>query len=71
MPILFVNLCTVLEGIQNTSKRLEINQIFSTFLKKVIKESPESLVSCLFLSTGSVYPEFYNKELGIGEHTNP
>lgn len=66
--ILFVELCKVWEKISSTTKRLEIQSILSDFFKKVAKEDPESFSAIMFLSNASLYPEYYNLELGIGEH---
>lgn len=63
----FLDLCNTMEAISNTKKRLEIQEILCSFLKKMIVEDPVSLISTLYLLTGTVYPQYYNMELGIGE----
>lgn len=65
--ILFIDLCNELEKISLTTKRLEIQSILCAFLKKVLSQSPECLASTLFICNASVYPEYFNKELGIGD----
>lgn len=65
--ILFIDLCNCFEKISLTTKRLEIQSFLSEFLKKVVKQDKESLSSVLFLCNASIYPEYYNKELGIGD----
>lgn len=65
--ILFIDFCNELEKIDQTTKRLEIQSILADFLKKVIAEDPESLAAVLFLCNASIYPEYYNKELGISD----
>lgn len=65
---LFIDFCTELEKISLTTKRLEIQGILSEYLKKAHGRCPTSLIPILHLSTATVYPEYYNKELGIGEN---
>ncbi|ADM11115.1 DNA ligase [Encephalitozoon intestinalis ATCC 50506] len=67
--ILFVDFCTVLERINQTTKRLEIQSILTDYLKDVHKIDPPSLAPVLYLFTATVYPEYFNKELGVGENT--
>ncbi len=64
---LFIELCNELEKICQTTKRLEIQSILSSHLKYVIINDSESLSSVLYLCNASVYPEYFNKELGIGD----
>lgn len=66
--ILFIELCNELEKISSTTKRLEIQSILASFFKRVISEDPESLSSVLFLCNASVYPDYFNTELGIGDY---
>lgn len=66
--ILFLELCKEWEKISSTTKRLEIQSILSQFFKKILKEDPESLSYAIFLCNASFYPEYFNTELGIGEH---
>lgn len=65
---LFIDLCKEFEKISNTTKRLEIQSILSSFLKKVVAEDPPSLSGVLHLCHASIYPDYHNTELGIGEH---
>ncbi|ELA41618.1 DNA ligase I, ATP-dependent (dnl1) [Vittaforma corneae ATCC 50505] len=65
---LFIDLCKEFEKISNTTKRLEIQDILSSFFKKVISEDSQSLSSVLYLCHASIYPDYHNTELGIGEH---
>lgn len=64
----FLDLCNTFEDIANTSKRLEIQNILSSFLRKLFASDPESLAPSLFLCAATIYPQHYNTELGIGEH---
>ncbi|CAG2113184.1 unnamed protein product, partial [Medioppia subpectinata] len=65
----FLEFCNVLENIANTTKRLEIQKCLGNFLKSVIRRDKESLIPILFLSSATVYPQFTNIELGIGDFT--
>lgn len=65
---LFIHLCNQLEAISKTSKRLEIQSILSEFFRKILKDDPSSLQHILYLCNASIFPEYYNTELGIGEH---
>ncbi|XP_077301389.1 uncharacterized protein LOC143921955 [Arctopsyche grandis] len=66
--ILFLDLCKELEKISKTTKRLEIQSILSQFFKIVKIKDPNSLSSIVFLCNASLYPEYLNTEMGIGEH---
>lgn len=68
MAVLFLDLCNELEKISKTTKRLEIQEILSAFLKKIIANNPDSLHAVLYLCNSTVFPEYHNTELGIGEH---
>lgn len=67
--ILFADFCAVMERISLTPKRLEIQSILTDYLKDVHEADSPSLVPVLYLSTAAVYPEHFNKELGVGEST--
>lgn len=66
--ILFLELCKIWERIASTTKRLEIQSILADFFRNVKKQDPDSLSAIMFLCNASLYPEYYNIELGIGEH---
>ncbi|CAD25151.1 DNA LIGASE [Encephalitozoon cuniculi GB-M1] len=66
--ILFADFCTVLEKISMTSKRLEIQSIFTDYLRNIRETHPPSMAPALYLSIATVYPEYFNKELGVGEN---
>ena len=51
------------------TKRLDIQAILTTYLKEVYTKNPSFLTPILYLSTATVVPEYFNKELGIGENT--
>lgn len=67
-PTTFLELSNTLELISNTSSRLEIQNILSTFIKKLIDTDPDSLVATLYLCTATFHPEYMGLELGIGDH---
>ncbi|KAM0688359.1 ATP-dependent DNA ligase Cdc17 [Conglomerata obtusa] len=64
----FLALSTTLDQISNTKKRLEIQAILTSYLKSLGRDRTH-LTSALYLLTASFYPDFYNKELGVGEIT--
>lgn len=64
----FLQLCDIFESISATTKRLEIQNILCAHLKRLSQEDPESLAPTLFLCVGTCYPEYFNIELGIGDH---
>ncbi|KAF7683790.1 DNA ligase 1 [Astathelohania contejeani] len=63
----FLSLCEIFEKIENTKKRLEIQEILTEYLKCVIQTDTESLVPALYLCTGAIAPECQAKELGVGD----
>lgn len=63
----FLELCNIFEEISRTSKRLEIQQLFSDFLLKLMKNDMDALVPTLFLASGTIYPQYTNSEMGIGD----
>ncbi|TBU19858.1 DNA ligase, partial [Hamiltosporidium tvaerminnensis] len=65
---LFITLCEILEDISKTKKRLEIQEILSNYFKKINNDS-SLLITVLYLCTGRIAPDHYNKEMGIGETT--
>lgn len=65
--IKFTDLCAVFQRISETKKRIEIQTILTEFYKQIIEDDPESLIAALYLCNGTLAPEHYNKELGIGE----
>jgi DNA ligase 1 len=67
MAVSFLELCNTFEEISKTTKRLEIQSILSGFLSHVIKKDPESLYHILYLCTATVFPQYHNIELGIGD----
>ncbi|KAF8969544.1 hypothetical protein BGZ46_010656 [Entomortierella lignicola] len=63
----YAALCQTFEKIEETTKRLQILDYLVKFLISVIKLSPESLLTVIYLSINKLCPEYEGLELGIGE----
>ncbi|KAG0051537.1 hypothetical protein BGZ83_003578 [Gryganskiella cystojenkinii] len=63
----YAALCQSFELIEATTKRLQILDYLVKFLIQVIKLSPESLLTVIYLSINKLCPEYEGVELGIGE----
>ncbi|KAF9286404.1 hypothetical protein BGZ68_002931 [Mortierella alpina] len=63
----YAALCQTFEQIEDTTKRLQILDFLVKFLISVIKLSPESLLTVIYLSINKLCPEYEGLELGIGE----
>ncbi|CAG8738771.1 12235_t:CDS:10, partial [Gigaspora rosea] len=50
-----------------TTKRLEIQELLTTFFVQVIELSPDNLLETLYLCINRICPEYENLELGVGE----
>ncbi|KAF8945628.1 hypothetical protein BGZ47_002283 [Haplosporangium gracile] len=66
-PVPYAALCQTFERIEDTTKRLQILDYLVKFLISVIKLSPESLLTVIYLSINKLCPEYEGLELGIGE----
>ncbi|KAF9189923.1 hypothetical protein BGZ51_009135 [Haplosporangium sp. Z 767] len=66
-PVPYAALCQTFEQIEDTTKRLQILDFLVKFLISVIKLSPESLLTVVYLSINKLCPEYEGLELGIGE----
>ncbi|KAF9584892.1 hypothetical protein BGW38_004778 [Lunasporangiospora selenospora] len=66
-PVPYAALCQTFEQIEGTTKRLQILDYLVKFLITVIKLSPESLLTVIYLSINKLCPEYEGVELGIGE----
>eukprot|EP00834_Sanchytrium_tribonematis_P005824 NODE_381_length_8377_cov_0.385238.p1 type:complete len:657 gc:universal NODE_381_length_8377_cov_0.385238:3506-5476(+) len=64
---LFSCLAKVLEKVENTTKRLEIQDIFSRHLSKIFSESPKDVLPTVYLSSARIAPDYKGIELGIGD----
>ncbi|KAF9362052.1 hypothetical protein BGX34_006760 [Mortierella sp. NVP85] len=66
-PVPYAALCQTFEQIEDTTKRLQILDYLVKFLISVIKLSPESLLTVVYLSINKLCPDYEGVELGIGE----
>ena len=63
----FSEFCTVLENIENTTKRLQITDYLKSYFVDIIKTAPSVLLPSVYLCVNSVGPEYEGLELGLGE----
>ncbi|KAF0382843.1 ATP-dependent DNA ligase [Gigaspora margarita] len=66
-PVPYAALCKTFEKIEATTKRLEIQELLTTFFVQVIELSPDNLLEALYLCINRICPEYENLELGVGE----
>jgi len=60
----YAQLAEVFEGIEGTSKRLEMTDL----LVELLKETPRNLVDkVVYLTQGKLYPDYVGIELGMAE----
>lgn len=64
---LFSQFANILQEIENTNKRLKIQEILSNYYSHIIDTNVELLYMVLHMSTATVYPSFVNLEMNIGE----
>jgi len=65
--MLFLDVCKIFKKIEDTTKRINKMYHFMKLIRMAEKEnSPSSLRKICYLSIGRIYPEYENKELGIG-----
>ena len=64
---LFVQFANILQEIENTNKRLKIQEILSNYYSHIINTDIGLLHMILHMSTATVYPSFVNLEMNIGE----
>ena len=65
--LLYRDLCQVFEKIEQTTKRLEIQQLLTQYFIHVITNSKQELVTAVYLCLNKLGPEYQGKELGVGE----
>jgi DNA ligase 1 len=66
-PVPYSALVAVFSKIEATTKRLEIQNHLSSFLRSVIAITPEDVLPALYLCTNSIAPAYANIELGVGD----
>lgn len=53
-PVMFSELCSVLERIEATTKRLEINDILTAYFVMIMREHPDDLLTIVHLCLSRV-----------------
>ncbi|CBN75600.1 conserved unknown protein [Ectocarpus siliculosus] len=66
-PVPFSAVAEMFDRVEQTSKRLEIQEILRGFLCTVIALTPEDLVPCVYLACNQLAPSYEGMELGIGD----
>ncbi|QIX02263.1 hypothetical protein AMS68_007780 [Peltaster fructicola] len=66
-PVPYAALCTTFSKIEMTTKRLEISAYCSTFLRQVLRLTPNDLLPTVLLMIGKLAADYAGVELGIGE----
>ncbi len=66
-PVPYAALASTFADIQATTKRLEITEILTQFLVRVIRRSPDNLLQVVYLCINRLCPDYEGLELGIGE----
>ncbi|CAB3287796.1 DNA ligase [Methanocaldococcus lauensis] len=66
--MLWKDVCEIFDKIEKTTKRLEKRDLFIKLIDMVKeKGTPEDLKKICYMAIGRVYPEYDERELGIGE----
>jgi len=66
-PVPYAALCKTFENIENTTKRIKIQEYLTKLLVAIIKLSPDNLLETIYLCLNRICPEYEGLELGIGE----
>lgn len=66
-PVPYAALCTTFSLIELTSKRLEITEHCSLFLRQVLRLTPDDFLPVVNLMINKLAPDYAGIELGIGE----
>ncbi|KAK4701184.1 DNA ligase 1, partial [Phenoliferia sp. Uapishka_3] len=66
-PVPYGALTATFDAISQTTKRLEISALLTTFLVEVIEKTPEDLLKAVYLCINRLCPDYEPLELGIGE----
>lgn len=66
-PVPYAALCTTFSLIELTSKRLEIIEHCSLFLRQVLRLTPDDFLPTVLLMINKLAPDYAGIELGIGE----
>ncbi|KAI0841577.1 ATP-dependent DNA ligase [Hypoxylon sp. FL0890] len=66
-PVPYAALCTTFSLIELTSKRLQITEYCSLFLRQVLRLTPDDFLPTVLLMINKLAPDYAGIELGIGE----
>ena len=66
-PVPYAALCTTFCLIENTTKKLTMQEHSAKFLRQVMRLNPEDLLPTILLMINKLAPEYAGIELGIGE----
>ncbi|KAI7706944.1 DNA ligase, partial [Hortaea werneckii] len=66
-PVPYAALCTTFSKIEMTTKRLEIIAYCASFLRQVMRLTPQDLLPTVLLMIGKLAADYAGIELGIGE----
>ncbi|KAI7707924.1 DNA ligase, partial [Hortaea werneckii] len=66
-PVPYAALCTTFSKIEMTTKRLEIIAYCASFLRQVLRLTPQDLLPTVLLMIGKLAADYAGIELGIGE----
>ncbi|RYO94343.1 hypothetical protein DL763_004059 [Monosporascus cannonballus] len=67
MPVPYAALCTTFSLIELTTKRLEMIEHCSLFLRQVLRLTPDDFLPTVLLMINKLAPDYAGIELGIGE----
>ncbi|WUR05085.1 DNA ligase 1 (DNLI1) [Vairimorpha necatrix] len=63
----FLYFSKIMEKISQISGRLEITDILSSYYSSIISKKKDDLIYVLYLCTHTIYPEYQNQQLNLGE----
>lgn len=63
----FLLFAKTLEKIENLSGRLEIQDVLTDYYKQIIESDKQILIYSIYLSTATIYPEYKNQQLNLGD----
>ncbi|KAG7348013.1 ATP-dependent DNA ligase [Nitzschia inconspicua] len=66
-PVLYLELARIFEKIEAISSRLDIQAIFTKFLRQILQFAPQDLPAAIYMACNSVAPAYECVELGIGD----
>ena len=66
-PVPYAAMVEVFQFVENTTKRLKIQERVCQFLRSVIALSPDDLLPCVYLCVNKLAPSFAGVEIGIGD----